>query len=93
MADYNIVYWQEIPSLVDAKDADGSHKVQLSQRYQDLIDLAAMKRSMAGTDAYLEQWTRSDTEQRDGTAEAVAQAVADELEAQFETFKAAVGNG
>lgn len=90
MADYTVLYWQEIPSLVDARDDGGSHKVQLSQRYQDLIDLAAMRRGLAGTDGYLEQWKRGASEHRDGTAEAVAQAVADELEAQFEVFKAAV---
>ncbi len=86
MADYTVLYWQEIPSLVDAKDDGGGHKIQLSQRYQDLIDLAAMRRGLAGTDGYLEQWKRGTSEQRDGTAEAVA----DELEAQFEVFKAAI---
>lgn len=89
MADFNILYWQTIPSLVEATDSEGTHKIQLSHRFQAFIDHVAMETGLAGTDAYLEEWTRGESEQRDGSAEEVAKAVAEELEAQFETFKSA----
>jgi hypothetical protein len=89
MAEYAILYWQEVPSLVEAKDEDGSHKIQLSEKFQELIDHVAMKRGLAGTDAYLEEWTRGKAQQRDGSAEEVAKAVAEETEASYKDIKAA----
>ena len=88
MAKYQIMFWQSLPSLVDASDDAGHHKIELSPRFQALIDHVAMESGLAGTDAYLEEWSRSDIEERDGTAEEVAKAVAEEFEAQFENIKA-----
>ena len=94
MAEYTILYWRELPSLVEATDGNGTHKIQLSERFQALIDLVAMKQGLAGTDAYLEEWTRGETQERDGTAEEVAKAVAEELEAQFDDIQnAAIDTG
>lgn len=87
MAKYAILYWQEIPSLVEATDDAGTHKVQLSQQFQELIDIAAMRRGLAGTDGYLEEWTRGEATERDGSADEVAKAVAQELEARYGDFK------
>jgi DNA phosphorothioation-dependent restriction protein DptG len=89
MAKFEILYWQDLPSLVEASDDDGTKKIQLSQRFQDLIDYVAMETGLAGTDDYLEKWTRGESQERDGTAEEVVKAVADEFEAQFEDIKAA----
>ena len=58
MARVTILYWQEIPSVVEARDRSGRHKIELSQRFQELIDLVAMKMKMVGTDAYLLQWNK-----------------------------------
>jgi len=93
MAKYGILYWQEIPSLVEATDDAGTHKILLSQRFQALIDLLAMKRGLAGTDSYLEKWTRGEIQERQGTAEEVVKAVSEELEAQFDDLKAAATVG
>ncbi|HHZ67439.1 MAG TPA: hypothetical protein EYN52_05945, partial [Alphaproteobacteria bacterium] len=54
MTTYTILYWQEIPSLVEATDGESTSKAQLSDRFQDLIDRTAMRRNLAGTDAYIE---------------------------------------
>ncbi len=89
MAKYTVLYWQDIPSVIEAKDAAATHKVQLSQRFQALIDAAAMHQGLAGTDAYLEQWRRGKRVARDGSAEQVATAVMEELEAQYDALKAA----
>lgn len=93
MAEYVILYWQDIPSMVRAKDGGASHKVQLGQRFQGLIDIVAMRKGLAGTDAYLAAWRRSKAQRREGTPEAVAKSVSEELEADFDTIKAAALEG
>ncbi len=88
MAAYHILYWQDIPSVIQVKDGRATLKVQLSRRFQELIDIVAMRKGLAGTDAYLDAWRRGPPVERDGSAEQVANAVKDELEAQFDALKA-----
>ena len=83
MARVQILRWQEIPSMVEARDGSNTKKTQLSERFQALIDEAAMRRELAGTDAYLEEWNKSPAEERDGSAENVVKEVAEQIEAQF----------
>lgn len=85
MARFRILYWHQIPSVVEADDdLGGRHKEQLSSRFQELIDSIAMRKKMVGTDAYLEGWHRSRPQKREGEAVDVAKAIASELEAAFE---------
>ena len=86
MATYEIIAWREIPAIVEAHDGAGSTTRQLSERFQALIDSVAMQLGLVDSDAYLEQWTRSDTEERPGGAQEVAEAVAAELEERFPEF-------
>lgn len=88
MAKTQILYWEDIPSLVEAKDGEGVHKEQLSQRFQELIDLVAMKKKMAGTDAYLEQWNKGKRIEREGSAQEAAKSLSAELEEKFDTIRA-----
>ena len=88
MAKYSVLYWQDIPSVVEAKDENGVHKLQLDRKFQELVDVVAMRMGLAGTDAYLEQWRRGKRAARDGSAEAVANAVKAELEAEFGAIRA-----
>lgn len=87
MATYQILAWGEIPSVVEATDPAGAVKLQLSERFQALIDAVAMRRGLAGTDAYLDQWEHGEAAERPGTAREVAEAVAAELEARFGEFR------
>lgn len=89
MAKYRVLYWQTIPSMIEATDEAGKHKVQLSDRFQALIDAVAMRQGLAGTDAYLEQWRRGRAQTREGAAQDVAAAVQAELEAEFADIRAA----
>jgi len=89
MATYAILNWQDLPSLVEATDENGTHKIELSQPFQALIDNVAMKQGLAGSDAYLEAWNRGEPQEREGSAEEVVKAVAAELEAQFDDILAA----
>ena len=52
------VYWRDIPSQVIAKKGRTTSKVQLSQRFQDAIDRAAMRAGKGSSDAYLSEWRR-----------------------------------
>jgi hypothetical protein len=89
MTKYIILNWQDLPSLVEATDDEGNHKIQLSQRFQALIDHVAMESGLMGSDAYLDAWNKSDAQEREGTAEEVAKAVAEEIESQFDDIMAA----
>ena len=88
MAKFVILNWQDLPSLVEAEDENGTHKIPLSERFQALIDHVAMEKGLAGTDAYLEAWNKGEKQERDGTAEDVAKAVAQELEDKFSDIMA-----
>jgi hypothetical protein len=82
MATYKILYWQEIPSQIKAEDDMDDVTVQLPDRFQERIDLMAARRGLQEADAYLAQWKWSEEEDREGSAEAVAEAVRAELEAK-----------
>lgn len=86
MASYQVVAWKGIPASVEARDAAGSVTLQLSERFQALIDSAAMQLGLQDSDAYLEHWIRGAAVERAGTAREVADAVAAELEARFTEF-------
>jgi cvfA/B/C family virulence factor len=87
MAKVQVLYWQEIPSVVEAREGRDLHKVQLSQRFQELIDLVAMRKGLNDSDAYLEQWAKGPPETRGGDAKAAAEAVAGEIEAKYEEIR------
>jgi Virulence factor len=84
MAEYQITYWREIPSMVAARDASGAtSKVSLPNRFQEAIDEAAMRAGASDADAYLADWRQADWQERDGDPGDVAEAVAAELDAEF----------
>ncbi len=83
MATYQIFRWQEIPSGVEARDEAGIKKQQLSNRFQALIDHAAMLRDLSGSDAYMDQWNTTAPETRPGSAAEVLAQVAAEVEDRF----------
>ena len=89
MAIYQVTYWQEIPSQVDAKaPGEAPFKQPLSQRFLELIDLIATKRKLGGTDDYLAGWNKGKKTEREGSAADVARAVAEEFEAQYDSIRA-----
>ena len=83
MATYCIIAWKGIPASVEAQDGDDSVTLELSERFQMLIDSVAMQRGLHGSDEYLESWTRDESGERPGTAREVADAVAADLERRF----------
>ena len=91
MTTYTILNWQEIPSSIEAKDGESTSKVQLSERFQSLIDKTAMRRDLAGTDAYIEGFNKGPPIETEGTPEEATRLVKDDLESKFdEIAKAAL---
>src|SRR5262245_13319033 len=80
---YRVLGWRGIPSLVEAWDDSGTVQRPLSARFQDLIDAVAMREGASDSDAYLEGWARGPEAERPGTAQEVADGVAEELEETF----------
>ena len=87
MAKYKIVYWKDIPSFVQATEGSERVKLELSERFQLLIDAVAMRLGLVGSDEYVDQWHHGDQENRPGSAREVAQAVVTELEGRFSEFQ------
>ncbi len=83
MAIIQIVYWRDIPAQVKVKHGRERAARQLSQRFQDAIDMAAMRAKLVGTDDYLAEWRTGDPVEQDGDPDALAEALAADLEHQY----------
>ena len=82
MAKSTIIYWRDIPSQVVVKQGRNSTKAQLSKRFMEAIDKAAMRAGRQGSKEYLEDWRRViDTCQ--GDPETIANTIAEELEQNY----------
>ncbi len=58
MPELTVISWRAIPAQVTAGKGRSASRVQLSERFQEAIDAAAMRAGLIGTDAYLEEWRR-----------------------------------
>jgi cvfA/B/C family virulence factor len=83
VSEFRVTYWCDLPSLVTARDGERTAKAPLDARFMIAIDEAAMRLGATDSDAYLEGWRQSEWEERAGSPEAVAQAVAAELESEY----------
>ncbi len=79
-----LIYWRNIPSQVVLQRGRTRAKVQLSQRFQEAIDRAAMRAGKGSSDAYLSEWRRETSSVKDdGDLQAMAEQTAADLETQF----------
>ena len=62
MPELTVIWWRDIPAQVVAKEGRSSARAELSGRFQEAIDAAAMRAGLIGTDAYLEEWRREPRE-------------------------------
>jgi hypothetical protein len=83
MAEKVVVFWRDIPAQVIVKAGRKTAKRQLTERFEQAIDRAAMRAQLTGTDAYLEQWRRDKPTQCGDDLEAEASAAAAALEAEY----------
>jgi len=84
MANLTIVYWRDIPAQVIVKAGRKSAKRQLSDRFQEAIDRAAMRDKSHGTDAYLEAWRRGQPDSCGDDLEVEAETAAARLETEYD---------
>lgn len=84
MTTYQIVYWRDIPAQVKVGSGRQRAARQMSLRFQEAIDRAAMRSGLFNTDDYLAEWRTGTPEEREGEPEAVAEAVAAEIEAAYD---------
>ena len=93
MAKSTIIFWRDIPSQVVVKHGRTSAKVQLSKRFMEAIDKAAMRAGRQGSEEYLEDWRRV-IDTCLGDAKTVANTIAEELEQKYpeDILKAMVKN-
>ena len=82
MPELTVISWRDIPAQVTAGKGRGASRVQLSERFQEAIDAAAMRGGLIGTDAYLEEWRRETRACGDDLDSEVA-GVAAQLEADY----------
>jgi hypothetical protein len=82
MASLIVISWRDIPAQVIAKRGRETVKVQLSARFQEAVDRAAMRAGKGSSDAYLADWRRTPRACGDDLqAEAAAEAA--RLEARY----------
>ena len=83
MASLIIISWRDIPAQVIVKRGRETAKVQLSQRFQEAVDRAAMRAGKGSSDAYLADWQRSAPAPCGDDLQAEAAMQAARIEAQF----------
>lgn len=84
MAQVTIVYWRDMPAQVLVGRGRRGVKIQLSERFEQAIDRAAMASGAAGTDEYLVEWRKADPVSVEGSDQEAAEAKAAEIEAEFD---------
>jgi Virulence factor len=78
-----IISWRDIPAQVIVKRGRETAKVQLSHRFQEAVDRAAMRAGKGSSDAYLADWKRSAPHACGDELKAVAEAEAAALESRY----------
>jgi len=92
MASLSVIYWRDIPAQVVVRHGRETAKVQLSVRFQEAVDRAAMRAGRGSSDAYLADWKRSDPRPcgEDLQAEAAAEAARIEAAYSDDTLEALI---
>jgi hypothetical protein len=84
MADLIVVYWRDIPAQVIVKKGRQTAKRELSLRFTEAIDMAAMRSGAAATDDYLAEWRRADPTPVSDELETEADKAAADLETAYD---------
>ena len=79
-----LIFWRDIPSQVVVQRGRKREKVQLSARFQEAIDRAAMRAGKGGSDAYLSEWRRETSRvESDADLREIAEQIAGRFEAEI----------
>ena len=83
MAKLIVISWRDIPAQVVVKKGRETGKVQLSHRFQEAVDRAAMRAGKSGSADYLADWKRSEPRACGDDMQAEADAEAAKIESQY----------
>ena len=95
MANLIITYWRDIPSAVSVKLGRKEEKRMLAERFQEAIDMAAMRGDATDTDSYLADWRRADPMSGGDDLLAEVEKAKSDIEAAYdkERLKTLIANG
>ena len=95
MANLIVTYWRDIPSQISVKIGRKEEKRMLSERFQEAIDMAAMRDGASETDAYLAEWRRAEPVSVGDDLVAEAEAARNKFEAAYDKdrLKALIAKG
>ena len=83
MAKLIVISWRDVPAQVLVKLGRETAKVQLSHRFQEAVDRAAMRAGKASSGDYLADWKRSEPRRWGDDIQAEAEAEAQRIEARY----------
>ena len=84
MAQLEIIYWRDIPAQIVARKSRREQvKHVLSERFEQAIDMAAMRGKLAETDDYLAQWRKGPSKEVSDDLQAEVEAEAARVEADY----------
>ena len=83
MAALIVISWRDVPAQVIVKRGREVAKVQLSARFQQAVDRAAMRAGRGSSDAYLEDWRRSAPQPCGDDLQVQAATAATQIEARY----------
>jgi hypothetical protein len=88
-AELTVIRWRDIPVQVVVQGSGRARaRAQLSDRFQEAVDEAALRAGLFGTDDYLDEWRR-DTRPCGDDLEAEARAEAARLESAYDADRLA----
>ena len=83
MAKLVILYWRDIPSQIVVKKGQETAKRILSNRFQEAIDIAAMRSQSHNSNDYLAEWHRGQPEECGDNINAEADAALSRVEFDY----------
>lgn len=83
MAKLIVISWRDVPAQVVVKLGRETAKIQLSHRFQEAVDRAAMRAGKASSGDYLADWKRSEPRRCGDDIQAEAAAEAGKIEARY----------
>ena len=94
MPEVTIVYWRDMPAQVIVGKGRRGSKAPLPERFEQAIDRAAMKVGARDSDAYLSEWRKVPSGEREGAPDEVAKAEATRIENEYDQdrLKALIDN-
>ncbi len=84
MAELIIVSWRDIPAQVIVRKGRQNARRELPLRFTEAIDACAMRTGAAETDAYLEEWRKSEPVAVSDDLEAEADKAVADIEARYD---------